>query len=147
MIMFCKNKIFMKKLIVLLVSSVLLFSCTKENETIQSQKNNILLNDDLISSKIKQTINGTTLVADFNPKTGQVSIVEEKNTQPVLMVRYQSYKGNNLVLNSSINFGTYIAPFVVLGYPSISKGSKYMVNIQVKTTFGDYQFLFQGNKK
>ena len=147
MIMFCKNKIFMKKLIVLLVSSVLLFSCNKENETIQSKKNNVLLNDALISSKIKQTVNGTTLIVDFNPRTGQVSIEEENNTQSTLMVRYQSYKGNNLSPNSSINFGKYISPFVVLGYPSISKGSKYMVNIQVKTTSGDYQFLFQGNKK
>jgi uncharacterized lipoprotein YajG len=145
--MFFKNKKFMKKLIVLLVSSVLLFSCTKENETIQSKKNNVLLNDSLISSKNKQTVNGVTLVADFNQKTGQVSIFEKDNKQSLMMVRYQSYKGNNLTPNSSINFGSYVSPFVVLGYPSIPKGMKYMVNIQVKTTSGDYQFIFQGNKK
>jgi uncharacterized protein YcfL len=137
----------MKKVIVLLISSVLLFSCTKENKTIQSKKSNVLLNDSLISSKNKQTINGTTLVAEFNPKTGQILIVEEKNTSLDLMVRYQSYKGNNLVLNSNINYGNYISPFVVLGYPSIPRGMKYMVKIQVKTISGDFQFIFQGNKK
>ncbi len=137
----------MKKLIVLLVSSVLLFSCTKENETIQSKKDNVLLNDLLVSSKNKQTVNGITLTAEFNQKTGQVSIFEKDNRQTEILVRYQSYKGNNLVPNSSINYGNYISPFVVLGYPSIPKGMKYMVNIQAKTISGDFQFIFQGNKK
>lgn len=143
-----QNKLyFMKKLIILLSSVVLFSSCTKENDAIQFRKNNILLNDNLVSSKIKQEVNGLTLISELNRKTGNVTITSTKKKLPVLFVRYQSYKGNDLVLNSSINFGRYLGPFVISNYSSIPKESKYMVNVQVRTTTGsNFEFLFDGTK-
>jgi hypothetical protein len=135
----------MKKLIILIISSVFILSCTKETDTVQFQKNNILLNDNLSTSKIKQKVNSVTVTAEFDSKTGQVSLKSDNKKQPVTFVRYQSYKGPSLTLNSSIGFGKYIGPFVVSNYSAITSKTNYLINLQVKTSNGtNYEFLFEG---
>ena len=137
----------MRKLIILLFASIFSFSCTKESESVQFRKSNILLNDQEYSSKIKQKVNDLTLIGEFNSKTGEFTLTSNEKILPLLFVRYQSYKGKTLTLNSSTNFGKYISPFVVSNYSSVPFGSKYKVNVQVRTTTGsNFEFLYKGVK-
>ena len=140
----------MKKLILLSLSLGILFSsCEKENLNEPKKKNNILLNDHLVTSKIKQTSSGITLVARFDSKTGVVFITPEKKNI-TFSVAYQSYKkvNNAYVPSSSMNYGRYVGPFVVSMYPSIPVGTKQKLNLEARTPNGGYfNFIFEENKK
>lgn len=109
------------------------------------------MNDNNLSSKkIKQTNSGITLTADFDPKTGVVSITPDKKNQTFVFVSYKSYKDVNgsYVLNSSINYGRHVASFVVSNYSSISVGTKHKLNLEAKTPNGGYfNFIFEEKKK
>ena len=141
----------MKKLILLSLSLGILFSsCKKENMNEPTQKNNILLNDHLVTSTIKQTNSGMTLTAQFDPKTGVVTITPEKKNQTLVFVAYQSYKKVNdaYVLNSSINYGRHVSSFVVSMYSTIPVGTKHKLNLEARTPNGGYfNFIFEENKK
>lgn len=115
-----------------------------------TQKNNILLNDHLVTSKIKQTNSGITLTARFDPKTGVVTITPEKKNQTFVFVAYQSYKkvNNDYVLNSSINYGRHVSSFVVSMYSTIPVGTKHKLNLEARTPNGGYfNFIFEEDKK
>lgn len=141
----------MKKLILLSLSlSILISSCKKETTTEFVLKNNILLNDHLVTSKIKQTNSGITLTAQFDPKTGVVTITPEKKNQTFVFVAYQSYKkvNNVYVLNSSINYGKHVSSFAVSMYSTIPVGTKHKLNLEARTPNGGYfNFIFEEDKK
>lgn len=142
----------MKKLFILPLSLCLvLSSCEKESSKSGTQKTNILLNDNnLTTSKIKQTNSGITLTAAFDPKTGVVTIAPDKKNQTFVFVAYQSYKDVNgtYELNSSINYGKHVASFVVSNYGSISVGTKHKLNLEARTPNGGYfNFVFEEKKK
>ena len=141
----------MKKLILLSLSLGILFSsCKKENVNEPTQKNNIFLNDHLVTSKIKLTNAGITLTADFDPKNGVVTIIPAKKNQTFVFVAYQSYKkvNDSYVLNSSLNYGKHVNSFVVSNYSSIPVGTKHKLNLEARTPNGGYfNFIFEENKK
>jgi len=142
----------MKKLFILPLSLVLVFSsCKKDSSKSETQKTNILLNDNnLTTSKIRQTNSGITLTATFDPKTGVVKVSPDKKNQIFVFVSYKSYKDVNgsYVLNSSINYGTHVGSFVVSNYASIPVGTKHKLNLEARTPNGGYfNFVFEENKK
>ena len=141
----------MKKLILPLMFFVTFFSsCEKSDLEISQRKTNILLNDHLVTSVIKQKNQGLELITSFNRKTGEVSISPSKKTNVSIFVSYKSYKKVNedYVLNSSLNYGKYISKFVVSNYNSIPTGVKQKLDLEVRTSNGGYfNFIFEENRK
>lgn len=125
-------------------------SCEKNDLEVNQRKTNILLNDHLVTSNVKQTNQGLTLIASFNSKTGEVLISTSKKTNVSIFVSYKSYKKTNkdYELNSSLNYGRYINSFVVSNYNSIPVGTKQKLDLEVRTSNGGYfNFIFEENRK
>ena len=141
----------MKKLILPLMFFATFFSsCEKNDLEVNQRKTNILLNDHLVTSNVKQTNQGLTLIASFNSKTGEVLISTSKKTNVTIFVSYKSYKKTNkdYELNSSLNYGRYINSFVVSNYNSIPVGTKQKLDLEVRTSNGGYfNFIFEENRK
>lgn len=141
----------MKKLILPLMFFATFFSsCEKNDLEVNQRKTNILLNDHLVTSNVKQTNQGLTLIASFNSKTGEVLISPSKKTNVSIFVSYKSYKKTNkeYELNSSLNYGRYINSFVVSNYNSIPVGTKQKLDLEVRTSNGGYfNFIFEENRK
>ena len=141
----------MKKLILPFMFFATFFSsCEKNGLEKTKQKTNILLNDHLVTSKIKQTNSGLTLTSSFNPKTGEVVITPSKKTNVSIFVSYKSYKKVNedFILNSNLNYGRYINSFVVSNYNLIPVGVKQKLDLEVRTSNGGYfNFIFEEKRK
>jgi hypothetical protein len=135
----------------LLILSVISFSCKKESLESSPQKKTILVSDLATGySKIKKTNLGVTLEASLDEKTGEVKLSQIKNSQPIVYVRYQSFKEVNgvFVANSSMNWAKYLNPFVVSSYSSIAVGVNHKLSLEVKTSNGSsFLFNFEGRKK
>lgn len=127
------------------ILSAVLSSCQKESTELVTSKKKIFAPDEIISSstKIKQTNLGTTLEADLNSKTGEVTISSVGKSQITIWVKYQSHKSVNdvFVPNSSINWGKYTNPFVVSNFSSINPGTNHKLDLEVKTSSGS-SFIF-----
>jgi hypothetical protein len=131
--------------------SVISLSCKKESLESSSIKKSILVSEQSIaSSKITKTNLGVTIEASLDEKTGEVKILSLKNSQPIVYVKYQSFKDVNgvFVANSSMNWAKYLNPFVVSNYSSIGLGVNHKLSLGVKTSNGsNFLFNFERRKK
>ena len=140
----------MKKLIILSLFLGIMFSSCKKEVIEPNRQNLSLTTENLNVSKFKLLSNGVVLLITFNDKTGEVSIIPEKNEKVTIYVNYRLYQEKNGILKpvSSMNPTKYLNKFVLISFSTIPIDSTYKVEMNVQTSSGGNCLVtIEGKKK